>query len=320
MRVQFRRSRACNGVASGQHDDQGHGTTANRFDDHSVPRANALIGERQLAVAITRGDVDAGEVKGDVGVRFAQHPREMAAQRRQILLITHAVAQRHIEVRAHLGGRIIAFAVHRESKHRVDVLENRRCPVSLVHVQVDDQGALDGRIIPQPGNRDGHVVQDTKAFAVIREGMVRTPGEIPGKPGHERRARREQCPARCHPRAQPQRLRPRQTEPPLFCRRQSRRIQFAQVLARMHEPQGLEIERFGLQQITCRQHAFAQQPVLEQHRLRGRGCGARRGVCGHGDLISRMITALHRDSMRSSDHHPSSHRPPEEQRIVDYES
>ena len=96
------------------------------------------------------------------------------------------------------------------------VREDRVRAVPLMHVEVDDRGALDPAVALQRADGDGDVVEYAEAFAVIRKGVVRSAGEIHRDPVLDRVARRLDRAARGAVRSLDERLGPGESEPPLF--------------------------------------------------------------------------------------------------------
>ena len=87
-----------------------------------------------------------------------------------------------IEIAGFLGRRIVGLAVEREGEDRRLVLEDRRRAVALMDVEIDHQRALDQPLAPQHADRDGHIVEEAEARAVIGEGMVAATGGVAGQP------------------------------------------------------------------------------------------------------------------------------------------
>ena len=89
----------------------------------------------------------------------------------------HAVGQADVERAARLPHRVVVLLVHREGEHARVALEDEGGAVAVVHVEIDDGGALDAPFL-QHANRDRHVVQRTEAFAVIRKGVVESAADM----------------------------------------------------------------------------------------------------------------------------------------------
>jgi hypothetical protein len=68
--------------------------------------------------------------------------------------------------------------MHREGEDVVDALKDRGGTVAVMHVQVDDHGSPDEPIPLQYANRDRDVVDETKPFAVIGEGVVEAAAQV----------------------------------------------------------------------------------------------------------------------------------------------
>ena len=83
----------------------------------------------------------------------------------------------YVQSRLCFESGIVVCAVHREGKRVVIAGKNRRGAVALVDVAVDYRRATD----PSRAhctNRDRHVVQYTKPFAAIGEGVMRAAGKV----------------------------------------------------------------------------------------------------------------------------------------------
>jgi hypothetical protein len=179
--------------------------------------------------------------------------------------------------------------MHREREHLRDVLENRRSAVALMHVQIDDHSALNTSLLAQLRNGHGNIVHHAESFGVIGERMVGAAGKVRGDPFAERDACREQRSAGGEPRAQPQCIRPRQAESPLFRARQSRPIELGEVLARVDERERIEIDGFRNQKV-----AAGDEPFPKHDFLQNLGFGNREGMAGRqGDGVAGVIDALH---------------------------
>jgi len=65
--------------------------------------------------------------------------------------------------------------VHAKRHHLVVVFENLRAPVTLVHVDVDDDdGLFDPKFLSHDIDRDRDVVEDAEPFASVSIGVVRS--------------------------------------------------------------------------------------------------------------------------------------------------
>jgi hypothetical protein len=92
--------------------------------------------------------------------------------------------------------------------------------------------------------------------------------EIARHPFLEGDARGEQCAAGGQPRALPQRFRPGHPQPALLGGGQGSTLELPEILPRMYERELAHAERLGCDQVPGRNHALANQPVLEERVLR----------------------------------------------------
>jgi len=75
--------------------------------------------------------------------------------------------------------------MQRQGEHRRVILENRRCAIALMHIQVDHQHLQWPPGAPKPfglHETGGHrqIVEHTKTAALGHPGMVSAPGQVGG--------------------------------------------------------------------------------------------------------------------------------------------
>ena len=58
--------------------------------------------------------------------------------------------------------------------------EDERCSVTVVHVAIDDGGAVDAPVALQPADRDGDVIEQAESLAVIGKRMMQAAAEMHG--------------------------------------------------------------------------------------------------------------------------------------------
>src|SRR3954470_18642850 len=102
----------------------------------------------------------------------------MLLQSLKIRSVPALVRQLNIQSRARFEKRIVFRAVHRESEDRLVAFKNGRCPVALMNVTVNDGGAFNQAIALDGANRNRHVVQNAKAFAPVRESVMRAASKV----------------------------------------------------------------------------------------------------------------------------------------------
>src|ERR1700677_72343 len=104
MRMKLRGSRGAFGISSAQHDHERDPARADRIDDSVIAAADTLLADRELPVAVTAGDVYAGQVERDVSARRSearrsrrpwpfQYLRQMPIERVEIRGILRSVHQ-----------------------------------------------------------------------------------------------------------------------------------------------------------------------------------------------------------------------------------
>src|SRR5689334_17717859 len=83
---------------------------------------------------------------------------------------------------------IVPATVHAEREDGIVVGEDRVRSIPLMHVQIDDRRATYAVIRLEHPHRDGDVVENAEALAMVRERVVRTAGEVHRKTLLERGA------------------------------------------------------------------------------------------------------------------------------------
>src|SRR5439155_23800945 len=106
-----------------------------------------------------------------------------------------------------LHGRIVVLFMDREREYRGVVAEDRRGPVPLMHVDVDDRGAPDPLLVLQVANRDRDVIEDAKTFSVVGERVMKTAGKVDSDLPLQRQASGLDAPSRAEERRLDERLR-----------------------------------------------------------------------------------------------------------------
>ena len=130
-------------VAAGHRDRDRNAAVAQRLEHVAVARREAALGEGKAAEAVAFERIGAGEIDGEIGARGVERPRQCERQRREIRGVAGAVGEVDVEVRCRLAKREVAAAVQRQREGRRSSPRQRRGPVPLVDVQIDDEHALD---------------------------------------------------------------------------------------------------------------------------------------------------------------------------------
>ena len=214
--------------------------------------------------------IDAGLEEEDVGPRPVENPGQMTLQRFDIFGIATAIGQRHVQRRALLLEGEVLRPVHREREDALVAGEDRGRAISLVHVEVHHQHALDQSFALQRACGDGDVVEDAKAASAVGGGVVRASGEIAGDSLPERDEGGGHGAEDARPRSRDQRFAPGEPEPALLRGRKCSGEDRVQVLGGVGEEQRCPVDQSRFLQLVRRQHAlgnqtFPQQPVL-RHR------------------------------------------------------
>ena len=68
--------------------------------------------------------------------------------------------------------------MHGKRENLAAAFKNLRCSVSLMHIQIHHQGALNHTLINQNLRRQCQIIKQTKAFTAVRISMVRAAGDI----------------------------------------------------------------------------------------------------------------------------------------------
>ena len=114
-------------------------------------------------------------------VRFRrEHVRECGTQAVEVLTVADAALETNIERSARLEGWIVVLGVDREGEHALVALKERGRTVAVVRVAVDDGSALDAAVALQQAYRQGDVIEETEALAVIVERVVKAAADVAG--------------------------------------------------------------------------------------------------------------------------------------------
>src|SRR5215469_16587210 len=95
-----------------------------------------------------------------------------------------------------LGIRIVVLLMEGKSVHRAIPAKNFGRSISLVYIRVHHQRILNGAIELQPPDGHAHIVDDTKALAMIRASVVKSAADVHPPAIDERalpRQRRSSC-------------------------------------------------------------------------------------------------------------------------------
>ena len=134
--------------------------------------------ERETAQRVLGQRIDSGLVVNDVRPGSLQHPRQVPGEHVQVDVVAGAVGQSEVQARALLAEREVVLAVHAEGEDLGVSCEHRRGAVSLVDVEVHHQRAADAALGLESPDAHRDVVEDAVALAVVRERVVRPPGEV----------------------------------------------------------------------------------------------------------------------------------------------
>jgi hypothetical protein len=102
--------------------------------------------ELEAAEAIAFERIGAGHVEDDAGTMCVEDGGKMAFEQCEVLVISHAIVERDVEVAHFLAKRKVVRAVHREGEHCRLVAKDRCGAVPLMHIAVDNCDRRRGRI------------------------------------------------------------------------------------------------------------------------------------------------------------------------------
>jgi hypothetical protein len=139
-----------------------------------------------------------------------------------------------------------------------------------MHVAIDDGNALDQLVAAEGANRDGDIVQNAKAFAVIGKSVMRAAREIRSDARRERGACGCKRPSRRQKRTTHERLRPRQSEPSQLARRERSGAQARHVVLRVNQQHVCDGRGLRFDDLRRRERAFAEQTVAHEFKLANR--------------------------------------------------
>jgi len=86
----------------------------------------------------------------------------------------------NIQRSARLERWIVVLGVDREGEHTLVALKERGCTAAMVRVAVNDGSALDAAVALQQAYRQGDIIEETEALAVIVERVVKAAADVAG--------------------------------------------------------------------------------------------------------------------------------------------
>ena len=89
-----------------------------------------------------------------------------------------AIRQFDVERAPFLAKGKIARAVQRKREDVAVSAEDRRRAISLVHVRIDNRTAPHAALCLHRPDRNRHIVEHAESLTVIREGVMRSAGEV----------------------------------------------------------------------------------------------------------------------------------------------
>jgi hypothetical protein len=125
--------------------------------------------------------IHTGIVEHQVRAHLSQQIGQVVGQSLEIGFIFHAYWQGHVQVALLFGGGEVGLAVHGKGEHPRLGAKDPSSAISLMDIQIHDQEPLHQPLLQQDLGGNGQVVEDTKAGAVGREGMVGAAGGVAGQ-------------------------------------------------------------------------------------------------------------------------------------------
>ena len=122
--------------------------------------------------------IGSGEIHDKVCRGERQATMEGVVKVLQIKLIRRAVRQGNVEISIALGEGIVPGSVHREREDRGITLEDRCGAVSLVDIQIDDDGAANGLFALQDSDGDSSIIENAEALTMRCTGMMSASGQV----------------------------------------------------------------------------------------------------------------------------------------------
>ena len=132
--------------------------------------------------------------------------------------------------------------MNRQREHISIAAENRRRPISLMHVRIHHHRPLDHLIETKPLDRHRHIMNHAKSLAMIRIRMMKSSADIRRISILHRALPRQNRPPRRQPASVNQFLRVRHFHLQHFRVRKRPRLQLPHVLLRM-DPQNIRVRR-----------------------------------------------------------------------------
>lgn len=115
-------------------------------DDVTIARVKPIRGQSQFAQPILDVRVNSGVIQNQFRRERSQELRKMLLQRTHVCGVVRAHWQVDIEISRAFPKREVGPAMHREREYGRIILEDAGGSVALVHIEVDDQDALDATV------------------------------------------------------------------------------------------------------------------------------------------------------------------------------
>lgn len=166
----------CVSAAHADGDRDPPGSAAVEHDPIACPHPRP--GQRQGAQPIALPGIDAGLKHDDIRYDLAEAKVERVLQRLQIRRIAGPGGKRNVQVARRLSERVVVPTMERQGEHARIVRENRRRPITLVHITVHDQRFADPPRLLEDPERNGGVVKNAVSPPLSGVGMVGATGEV----------------------------------------------------------------------------------------------------------------------------------------------
>src|SRR6202790_762894 len=152
------------------------------FKHSAVTSLQSVLGQRQSTKLVLTKRIRPANIKKYLRLKSVQRGLYRRNQRAKIFVIVNAVRHLQIYIRGRLESRIIIFLMDRERENRSVISKNRRRPVPLMHVRINNNGFSNRSIKLQPSNRHRNIMNRAKPLAMPRVSMMEPAAQIAPKP------------------------------------------------------------------------------------------------------------------------------------------
>ncbi len=166
------------GISTGEGQDQGAIDLFCPLENHSVTTGKTLEGEAQTTELIEAVGIGPGEVIDDIGLKPRTDGFEGSVEMFKIHFIIGTIGEANIKVTGGFYGGVIVFLMDGKREDIGVILEDKCATLSMMDVEVNEEGSPKGFFELAFTDGDGDVVEHTESFPVIGEGMMESAADM----------------------------------------------------------------------------------------------------------------------------------------------